>query len=89
MSIICGHIFKALKNQRGDPWKSKNYLLRGVNEGGWRGSGAFLNPPRVFLLPKNLKNENVATDNRQVPILIYARMHLILFNASPAFTFLG
>ena len=34
-------ILNTLKNQRGDPWKSKIFLLRGVNERGWRGSGAF------------------------------------------------
>ena len=28
-AIIYGQIFKALENQKGDPWKSKNFLLRG------------------------------------------------------------
>ena len=53
-----------MKNQRGDPWKSKFFLLRGVNERGWRGSEAFYNPPpAAFLINKKLKFKNVPTDS--------------------------
>ena len=35
LSIILAQILKAKKNQRGDPCKSKIFLLRGVDERGW------------------------------------------------------
>ena len=53
----------AMKNQRGDPWKSKFFLLRGVNEMGWRGVRSLLKPSSVFLINKKIKFENLFLDN--------------------------
>ena len=40
-------IFKAAKNQRGT-LGNRIFLLKGVNEGSWRGSGDFQNPTPLF-----------------------------------------
>ena len=39
LSVIYHHILNMVKNHRGDPWKSKIFLLRRVNETGWRAEG--------------------------------------------------
>ena len=67
LSVICTQILNMVKNQRGDPWKSKIFLLWGVYERGWRGVRSLLKPSFAFLFNKKLKFQNLSTDNRQVP----------------------
>ena len=50
--IIRPQILNMLKNQRGDPWKSKIFLFRGVYEMGWRGVRSLLKPSSTFLTNK-------------------------------------
>ena len=60
--------FQSVEKPKEDPSKSKILLLRGVDKRNWRGVNRQepSKPPRFFITQK-LKNENVPTDNRQVP----------------------
>ena len=42
LSVIYPHILNKIKNPRGDPWKSKFFLLRGVYERGQEPSKTLL-----------------------------------------------
>ena len=62
-----GPHFEVDEKPKGDPWKSKIFLLRGVNEKGWRGVRSLLKPPYAFLINKKLKIQNLPPDNQEVP----------------------
>ena len=43
-TVLVGYLvadFQGIEKPKGGPWKSKIFLLRSVNERGWRGSEAF------------------------------------------------
>ena len=54
LSIIEGQVLKAVKNQRGKggPLEIEFFLLRGVNERGWRGVRSLLKPSSAFFSDK-------------------------------------
>ena len=57
-----GTDFQCNEKPKGDPWKSKFFLLRGVNERGWRGVRSLLKPSSAFLINKKIKFENLFRD---------------------------
>ena len=70
LSVISYQIFTALKNQRGDPWKSKNFLLRGLRKS-LEGVRSLLKPSSGFFINKKLKFKIVYTAKYRISEVPY------------------
>ena len=58
--------FEGDEKPKGDPWKSKKFLLRGVDESGWKGVSNLLKRSSIFFINEKIKFLNLVVDNRQV-----------------------
>ena len=55
--------FKCGEKPKGGPLEIKFFLLRGVNERGWRGVMSLLKPPLAFIINKKINFLNLLADN--------------------------